>query len=327
MYQQMIDYFEAAIIGGQLKPGSRLPPMRKLCEQFSLSMGTVQRGIAVLEARALVESRQGSGIYVRPPFKARDIGAASISVIAESANPDLSYCAHALRGVQEKAEEHNCAFMIHFVRSYNFEEKLKLAMESDILLILGGYDDRPWPLKPNFPAVGLEIHRSFNGMMSTISIDPVRVAEMAVEYFQKRKIDHVHVFTQNIPCHLFRCDLFEAQWRAQGGRCTRFVEPAYGSLEMPQVLPGDGIFFSCGTYQQRLALHYFSLTGRHLREDYALLSVDGKSLLIPDYLPVSTIGTDWIEAGRVAMQECVRRLAFPGSPPRRLYLGVFPSYL
>ncbi len=328
MYQKMVDYLEAAIISGHLKPGSRLPTLRRLCAQFSLSMGTVQRGLAVLETRGLVEGRRGSGVYVRESLRERSTEGARIAVLAESADMEVSYCAHALRGVQEVAEANNCALTLYFVRANNLLEKLQTASASaDLLLILGAYDGQIAELIPNLPAVGLEIHRNYNGNMSTVSMDPVRTAELAGEYFRTRNIRRVLVFTQNIPCHRFRCDIFESLWRDSGGECRRFIEPFYASCAMPPLEPDEGILFSSGTYQQRLAVHYREQTGRELRNDFALLSIDGKSLLVPGYLPVSTITTDWVEAGRMTMQEGLRRLRCPGSPARRLYAGVYPCYL
>lgn len=327
MYQKMVDYFEAAIAGGHLTPGSRLPPLRELCRQFSLSMGTVQRGIAILEARGLVEGKQGSGVYVRASTREKPVGSAQIDVIIESANIEVSYCAHALRGVQEVAEENNCSLTTHFTRSGNLPEVQEVALRADLLLILGGFDDRIETLRPGLPAVGLEIHRDYDGQMSPVSIDPVRCAELAVRFFRARGVSRVRLLTQNIPCHRFRLDMFEMLWRQDGGVSERFIEAFIGSQELPDFRPDEGILFTSGTYAERLARQYHALTGRQLRDDYVLLSFDGKALLLPDYLPVSTISTDWVEAGRVVMYECLRRLRFPSSPARRIYLGVYPSYL
>ena len=331
MYQKLVDYLTAAIISGKLSPGSRLPPLRTLCREFSLSIGTVQRGIAVLEARGLVEGRQGSGVYVRPQPRRRDTGGARITVLAESTDTEVSYCAHALRGVQEEAEARCCSLTLHFTgySSLTPAEVGRLTESADIVLLLGGYDSVIPAFRPDLPGVGLEVHCDYRGQMSTLSLDPVRIAELAVDYFRRLGVERVQILSQLLPCHRFRGDIFELFWKRAGGSCEWILEKSMFSVDLPdrQLRPGSGLFFTGGTYQERVATGYFAAAGRHLRDDFALLSVDGKSLLIPGYQPVSTLTTDWVEAGRLAMQECLRRLSFPGSPARRLYLGVFPSYL
>lgn len=64
-YEQVAQQIEAQIRGGELVRGQKLPTEREMGEQFSVSRGVVREAIKVLSAMGLVESRQGSGIYVR----------------------------------------------------------------------------------------------------------------------------------------------------------------------------------------------------------------------------------------------------------------------
>jgi GntR family transcriptional regulator, transcriptional repressor for pyruvate dehydrogenase complex len=50
---------------GKLVPGDRLPPERELAERFKVSRNSVRDALRTLEARGLVEIRQGDGTYVR----------------------------------------------------------------------------------------------------------------------------------------------------------------------------------------------------------------------------------------------------------------------
>lgn len=51
-------------MSGRLKPGDRLPPIRKLTEQWACTPGTVSRAYQVLAQQGLVESRVGQGTRV-----------------------------------------------------------------------------------------------------------------------------------------------------------------------------------------------------------------------------------------------------------------------
>src|SRR5438067_5676942 len=63
------DQIRAAIIGGQLKEGERLPPERSLAEQFAVSRVTVRDALRALEAMGLITVRVGArgGAFVTAP--------------------------------------------------------------------------------------------------------------------------------------------------------------------------------------------------------------------------------------------------------------------
>ncbi len=82
LYQQVAATIEGAIARGQYQPGQRLASERDLAEELGVSRPTVRRAVIALEMRGLLESRQGSGIYVRRrtvaaavPPRELDIGA------------------------------------------------------------------------------------------------------------------------------------------------------------------------------------------------------------------------------------------------------------
>ncbi|MBI5069994.1 MAG: FadR family transcriptional regulator [Deltaproteobacteria bacterium] len=55
---------------GEYPPRSRLPTEMELCARFGVSRTVVREAVARLKAAGLVESRQGSGLYVREPNRA-----------------------------------------------------------------------------------------------------------------------------------------------------------------------------------------------------------------------------------------------------------------
>ena len=71
-YRQIVDQIAGLIRSGQLHPESRLPSVRDLAPQLLVSLITVRRAYADLEAAALIVRRQGQGTFV-----ASEVGAAS----------------------------------------------------------------------------------------------------------------------------------------------------------------------------------------------------------------------------------------------------------
>ena len=64
LYQQVARAVAEQIRAGVHTLGRRLPSERELAEQFGVSRPTVREAMIALEIQGLVESRQGSGIYV-----------------------------------------------------------------------------------------------------------------------------------------------------------------------------------------------------------------------------------------------------------------------
>src|SRR5499427_4930279 len=62
---QIAASIRAAILAGELAPGSQLPPGHELARFFSVSRMTVQTAIRTLRDEGFVRSRTGSGVYVR----------------------------------------------------------------------------------------------------------------------------------------------------------------------------------------------------------------------------------------------------------------------
>ncbi len=65
IYRQLVTQVVLAILSGDLKPGERLPSTRALARRFAIHPNTVSAGYRQLEAEGWVESRRGSGVYVR----------------------------------------------------------------------------------------------------------------------------------------------------------------------------------------------------------------------------------------------------------------------
>ncbi|MCW8091606.1 GntR family transcriptional regulator [Alteromonas sp. ASW11-130] len=94
------EQLESMILDGSLLAGQKLPPERELAAQFDVSRPSLREAIGNLQARGLVERKQGGGTYV-----SRDINAAVMDPLMSliSRRPetqfDLLEFRHALEGM------------------------------------------------------------------------------------------------------------------------------------------------------------------------------------------------------------------------------------
>ena len=65
LYRQVIDLIADNIDTGTLRPGDRLPSLRKMSQSAGVSVPTVRQAYIELERQRRVESRPQSGFYVR----------------------------------------------------------------------------------------------------------------------------------------------------------------------------------------------------------------------------------------------------------------------
>jgi len=65
LYENLAHEFAALIGEGRLRPGDRLPSVRRLAQQRKLSISTVIQALRTLESHGVVEARPQSGYYVR----------------------------------------------------------------------------------------------------------------------------------------------------------------------------------------------------------------------------------------------------------------------
>ena len=62
---QVAEQLTAEIKQGRLAPGDKLPTEARLVEQFQVSRTVVREAVSRLKSLGLVDSRQGSGVFVR----------------------------------------------------------------------------------------------------------------------------------------------------------------------------------------------------------------------------------------------------------------------
>lgn len=82
-YLALADLIADDLRSGRLKSGDRLPPLRELAAALGLNYSTVARGLAEARKRGLIDSRVGSGTYIRgaaPALPLRDGNSADMTM-------------------------------------------------------------------------------------------------------------------------------------------------------------------------------------------------------------------------------------------------------
>jgi DNA-binding transcriptional MocR family regulator len=70
-YEQIVSKIEDLIFRLQLKPGDKIPSVRTVCKELTVSLSTVVQAYSILEAKGIVFSRPGSGYYINSNKGAR----------------------------------------------------------------------------------------------------------------------------------------------------------------------------------------------------------------------------------------------------------------
>jgi DNA-binding FadR family transcriptional regulator len=65
LYQVVQDEVKSYILEHDLKPGDPLPPETELAQQLDVSRNSVREAVKALEALGILETRQGTGLFVR----------------------------------------------------------------------------------------------------------------------------------------------------------------------------------------------------------------------------------------------------------------------
>ncbi len=323
-YLKMTERLETLIASGSYRAGDKLPGLRALSEEFDLTTYAVHEGLKSLSRKGVLILRHGSGAYVAGERDGR-IGADAwhVTVFVSTERHGAGYLSNSLLGFQEAAMRNNCSVTFRKRDYYEFyapEPPLDLDVGStDGIAFLGEYDYRLRELPLTTPAVGIEMDYTFNGIVSPISLDPMTTAQLAAEYFRKhdKKTVEVHYFA-SAPVFRRRADCFRLLWSEFGE-----VRMKAHLLRPAPVMPNDsavGMLFCGGSFCETCAEHYRRSTGRVMPEDFTVLSIDGKSLLMPGYTQVPTVGIDWRAAGETAFLELFRRIRNPSAEARRIYI-------
>ncbi len=331
VYIELARQLEAKILGGHLRTGEKLPTQRGLAAAYNVKENVAQRALNVLKEKGLVEARRGAGLYVSDRRSAGEkILNFAVFQHTERVPEMIPYCSMALRGIQRCADQKGVELTMHYgIMLDNSEQRLEQLLKrhegtSDAIILLGTFNPgwREWPC--HIPIVGVSIHDSCHGQISTISLDPFDAAVLAAEYFKRQKIRHVRLFGLEVGEQMLRIEAFRSIW---DGECTVLVRKSLQPLTEPEFVyqypETDGLWFGNGTLAEWHAKFFRRQYGRILADSRAAVALDGKVLVNPlTFEPMNTISPDWELAGVRAFEEAIRRIEFPGGGTIRQYLGV-----
>jgi DNA-binding transcriptional regulator YhcF (GntR family) len=68
LYIRIAEAFTRQVVTGVLRPGDRVPSLRKLSREQGVSLSTALQAYVWLENRGYLEARPQSGFYIRTPF-------------------------------------------------------------------------------------------------------------------------------------------------------------------------------------------------------------------------------------------------------------------
>ncbi len=316
----MLEYLETMIANGHFAPRTALPSLRALAEEFDVSCKVARHVLAHLAAKGLVECRQGSGTYVLPQRRRAAGTGIKIGLVHPGLSLDRSYGAHIAAGLRQRLEEHpECELAEWIIPSYyNFSapELLEFSRGADVVLFSGPYDCGLAELPHCWPAVGVEMANDYEGWCSVLSLDPFGAAQQAKRYFRERRIRHVHLCVNaGDRIHWERGDLFESAWREIGTADRR--------PDVEDDDPSHGWWFSGSDDYNAFARAYLERTGEDFASGHTVLSLDAKAHFLPPgaLMKCDSLGTDWVNLGRLALDEALRRFANPGTLCRRIMQG------
>jgi DNA-binding transcriptional regulator YhcF (GntR family) len=320
----MIQYLERDILSGRLKAGDKIPSLRDLMELFSLSKGTVARGLDSLCERGFLEKHIGSGTFVRKNRSlANNSNKQAITIFCPHDIDTLSRGAtmfsQILMGIKDAAKIKNRDLSVIRGLGDNalriLPEQLDYANEnSPGVIFIGEYDTFHRELDLRIPAVGVFMQNSYDNRLSIINLDAWDAALKACEHFKKHRQQHVVIVSNAQPVFANRARVFDYLWKSMGGTSEIKVID-----EKTATLPGkDAYFFASDSIAQNTMINTFDLSGIKIHESCCVCGVEGKRLLDPNFYAFPTYAVDWHYMGKYVFEEINYRIENLGAPARRI---------
>lgn len=113
IYTKVSKYVKSAIASGEMKLGEAIYSEKKLCEILQVSRNTVRRAIRQLVAENILESRQGSGTFVKGLEPTKTICLVNHCSRRLVDNPYSTYYRDIIFGTEAEATRRNCRTMIY----------------------------------------------------------------------------------------------------------------------------------------------------------------------------------------------------------------------
>ena len=324
----MIKYIEDQLLAGAYATGQRIPSLRTLMRKFGISYGTARRGMEYLYNKyPNISKEKGRGTYYQVDKNSNISSTTSdISIIVccndfRINSSGLYYSA--FNGIISSAEKESVKIEKYFHEKNNSDaSKLReITRNYSGAILLGQYDAYLSRLDLPVPAVGVMMENSFDGAISVVDLDPYLTAKLAVRYFLDKNINKVKILSSMNNAFIFRGKIFAMCAKEHGIKCSIPV------THVRNYQRDTGYFFTSDNWAHIACLNYKEQTGRNLEEDFAIMGVDGKQFLQPEYSRFPTVAVDWEQIGITAFRECMTRIANPSLASKKIFLnGWFVNY-
>ena len=319
-YRRLAEIIEGKIACGVFKEGETLPSIRRIMEQTGFSLNTVRKAFALLRDNGVLETSRGSGTRVAKSSAEGLHG--RITVVSVDFGTSLTHTLTALAfaGVRTAARQADLSISRKILTADACSGAVlaRAVRNSDGLLLLGGYDAFMREMKLSLPAVGVGMHDSYGGRMSIVDLDPVCAAEMASAYFMRKNIRKLILVSHDRMNFEFRKKIFRDCWLSRNGV---IADECTGHVESKALRDDVGILYFSGGDAVADAEFFFAAGEKNTYPAGNILCMDGKPLFgrgIGRQLP--TLALNWFDAGKLALDELLRRIAAPETSSRRIYL-------
>lgn len=306
----LLSYIKIQIISGTYSIGSQIPSIRRLADKFQLRYNVVRNAIKLLADTGYVQPEKNgfSVLPWRPPDCPNGI---PIAIIGNQMMGASSMRHEALLGMCEYAWKWNFKFHLFNLDYQEATESLIRGYCKNMAgaVLLSSFDATVPTLDMPVPTVGLFVSDSHHGRLSTVNIDLYTTARLAVDYFRKRRIRKVRIYTVWRNVFRSRVKIFEQFFRDAGGEITDEIvgeNPVLHELE-----PHIGYLFASDHLANCAAKSYQAHSGKKLPNSCVMLGIDGKSLINEDFERFPTITFDWQQMGSICVDELHRLLSRP----------------
>jgi GntR family transcriptional regulator len=103
-YQRVVEAIKADIRAGTLKPGDRLPGNRSLAESYSVSLGTAQKALRVLQGEGWLIAQPAVGVFVNDVSDHQQVTPRTVHQQLDELVAQVADLAHRLERLEDRVD-------------------------------------------------------------------------------------------------------------------------------------------------------------------------------------------------------------------------------
>ncbi len=195
LYRSVSDAIRQRLVEGQLTAGARLPALRELASEFSVSTITIRQALQTLEREGRLHCIPGVGVFVRPTIPSRR--AAEVTTIAfATIEIETAFTSLIARGIEDACQQHGWGMQLlnaqgdAHIEARNLSRLAKSGVNGAIILPVSDAENLEAMVQlklGGFPFVMVDIQ--VTGLkIDSVSSDHEKGAYLATQYL----LDHGH---------------------------------------------------------------------------------------------------------------------------------------